>query len=77
MSHLLRSTVGAALLALAGAAAATPSFVNGLALDGAALDLSGGTSVNNGRVGYFSDIYYAPIARRGGACRTAAPATAR
>ena len=37
---------------------AAPSFVNGLTLDGAALDLSGGASVNNGRVGYFSDIYY-------------------
>lgn len=40
------------------AAQAAPSFVNGLALDGAALDLSGGSSVNNGRLGYFSDIYY-------------------
>lgn len=48
----------AALLALAGAAAAAPSFVNGLTLDGASLDLSGGSTVNNGRVGYFSDIYY-------------------
>ena len=27
---------------------AAPSFVNGLTLDGAALDLSGGASVNNG-----------------------------
>lgn len=60
MTPSLRATAGAALLALAGAAAATPSFVNGLALDGAALDLSGGTSVNNGRVGFFSDIYYDP-----------------
>ena len=51
---------GATLLALAGAAAATPSFVNGLALAGAALDLSGGTTVNDGRVGYFSDLYYDP-----------------
>jgi hypothetical protein len=51
--------LAAALLASASLAAqATPSFVNGLALDGAALDLSGGTSVNNGRLGYFSDIYY-------------------
>ena len=37
MTHALRAIAGAALLALAGAAAATPSFVNGLALDGAAL----------------------------------------
>ena len=27
-------------------------------LDAAALDLSGGTTVNAGRLGYFSDIYY-------------------
>ena len=40
--------------------AASPSFVNGMALDGGMLDLSGGTTVNNGRVGYFSDIYYDP-----------------
>lgn len=37
---------------------ATPEFVNGLALDGALLDRSGGTDANNGRVGYFSDLYY-------------------
>ena len=53
------SLITAATLALIGTAAhATPSFVNGLALDGAMLDLSGGSSANNGRVGYFSDIYY-------------------
>ena len=55
----LRAVSAAVLLASAGLAAqAAPSFVNGLALDGAALDLSGGSSVNNGRLGYFSDIYY-------------------
>ncbi len=62
MIHPLRgpatAMAGATLLALAGAAAAAPSFVNGIALDGAAFDLSGGSTVNNGRVGYFSDIYY-------------------
>jgi hypothetical protein len=48
-----------ALACLAGTAAhATPTFVNGLALPASLLDLSGGTSVNTGRVGYFSDIYY-------------------
>jgi hypothetical protein len=45
-------------LALAVPAHATITFVNGLALPGSALDLSGGTTVNNGRIGYFSDIYY-------------------
>jgi hypothetical protein len=58
MTHSLRAIAGAALLALAGSAAATPSFVNGLVLDAAALDLSGGSTVNTGRLGYFSDIYY-------------------
>jgi len=43
-----------------GGAWADPVFVNGLALDGAMLDRSGGTEVNNGRVGFFSDIYYDP-----------------
>ena len=37
---------------------AAPEFVNGLALDGALLDRNGGTDPNNGRVGYFSDLYY-------------------
>ena len=46
-----------AALLLSGAASATPSFVNGLALPGAGGDQFG-NSVNNGRVGYFSDLYY-------------------
>ena len=55
----LHALAAAGLLATASfAAQAAPSFINGLVLDGAALDLSGGTSVNNGRLGYFSDIYY-------------------
>lgn len=37
---------------------AAPEFVNGLAVDGALLDRSGGTDANTGRVGYFSDMYY-------------------
>lgn len=44
--------------ATAPAALAAPEFVNGLALDGALLDRSGGTDANTGRVGYFSDLYY-------------------
>src|SRR5215510_6554541 len=46
--------------AAAPAVLAEPTFVNGLALDGARLDRSGGTDANTGRVGYFSDIYYDP-----------------
>ncbi len=59
----IKTLAAAALFAAATAgttAHATPSFVNGLALDGAMLDLSGGSSVNNGRIGFFSDIYYDP-----------------
>ncbi|MBT9458758.1 MAG: esterase-like activity of phytase family protein [Burkholderiaceae bacterium] len=58
MNAKLNALAAAALLAATSLAHAAPSFVNGLALDGAMLDLSGGTSINNGRVGYFSDIYY-------------------
>ncbi len=57
MKLTLHALAAAALLAATNAQA-TPSFVNGLALDGAMLDLSGGSSVNNGRVGFFSDIHY-------------------
>lgn len=42
------------------AAHAAPSFVNGITIPGGLLDLSGGTSANDGRVGYFSDIYFDP-----------------
>jgi len=39
---------------------AAPQYINGLAIPGNLLDLSGGTSVNNGRFGSFSDLYYDP-----------------
>lgn len=39
-------------------ARAAPQFVNGLAIDANTLDASGGTLVNDGRLGFFSDIYY-------------------
>ena len=51
------------MIALAPAVRATPAFVNGLALPATLLDLSGGTSVNTGRVGFFSDIYFDPNRR--------------
>jgi hypothetical protein len=40
------------------AAEAAPTFVNGLTIDADTLDASGGTEVNDGRLGFFSDIYY-------------------
>ena len=49
-----------ALALLAGAAQAQPQLVNGLVIDGATLDASGGTLVNDGRLGFFSDLYYDP-----------------
>jgi hypothetical protein len=63
MMSSLRNTALAVGVGLIGAmtasvAQAAPEFVNGLALDGAMLDRSGGKDANNGRVGYFSDLYY-------------------
>ncbi len=59
-----RTLIAAAALsawAFAGAASAQTvtgtSFVNGLALSGSAVDLSGGNAFDS-RIGYFSDIYY-------------------
>jgi hypothetical protein len=54
----LKPTVALLGILFASAAQAAPSFVNGLVLSGNMSDLSGGNSANNGRVGYFSDIYY-------------------
>jgi hypothetical protein len=58
--NALRAAAGAAVLSMQALAWATPSFVNGLMLDGAALDLSGGSNANIARLGYFSDIYFDP-----------------
>lgn len=43
----------------AGTVAGTGQFINGLALDGGALDLSSGSAADR-RLGYFSDLYYDP-----------------
>ncbi len=51
----------AAALAATTAVSAAPAFVNGLVIDGSKLDASGGTLVNDGRLGFFSDIYYDPV----------------
>lgn len=54
-----RRLVALAALALAPfAAQAEPAFVNGLAIPGGTLDAAGGTLVNDGRFGFFSDLYY-------------------
>ena len=54
----IKTTTAILAILFTGAANAAPPFVNGLTLSGGALDLSGGTTANDGRVGYFSDIYY-------------------
>jgi hypothetical protein len=59
MKTLLSLAAAAACLGLGNAQAAA-TFVNGLAIPGDSLDLSGGTSANNGRVGFFSDLYFDP-----------------
>lgn len=43
---------------LAGAAHAAPTFAGALVIEGTRLDASGGTAVNDGRLGFFSDLYY-------------------
>ncbi len=42
-------------------AVASPKLVNGLVLDGADFDKAAGSTVNERRLGYFSDLYYDPI----------------
>jgi hypothetical protein len=55
---MIRSVALAAALAAGTAANAAPAFVNALVIDGSTLDASGGTAVNDGRLGFFSDIHY-------------------
>lgn len=56
----LRSAAGAIALTAAFSAQCAPEFVNALVIDANTLDASGGTAVNDGRLGFFSDIYYDP-----------------
>ena len=57
---LRKSIVVLAGLLFASAIAAGPVFVNGLAIPGETGDQYG-TDVNDGRLGFFSDLYYDPI----------------
>lgn len=47
------------VLVLTGVAQASPIFVNGITIPGGTGDVYG-TSVNDGRLGFFSDLYYDP-----------------
>lgn len=56
----MRLLAASAAALCSAAAAAAPVFVNGLVIDGSAADASGGSAVNDGRLGFFSDLYYDP-----------------
>lgn len=59
---MLRTLIplAAAALLVSSPARSAPAFVNALVLDGELVDASGGVTVNDGRLGYFSDLYYDP-----------------
>lgn len=57
-TRFLRLFLLASLPPITSPAFADPFFVNGIAIPGDTLDKSGGTDANNGRVGFFSDIFY-------------------
>jgi hypothetical protein len=57
-STFIRSAILSATGAVASVGQAAPTFVNGLAISGGTVDVSGGLTANNGRVGFFSDIFY-------------------
>jgi hypothetical protein len=54
-------TVAIALLTASNPVWAQPAFVNGLTFDGAMLDLTRQLEANQGRFGFFSDLYYDPV----------------
>lgn len=51
----------ALLTGLSSSAGAQPTFVNGLTIDGGLLDRTRAPGANEGRFGFFSDLYYDPI----------------
>ena len=57
---LVHSLIAAALASSATTGQAAPTFVNGLAIDGDDARRFGRRAVNDGRLGFFSDIYYDP-----------------
>nr|WP_315240363.1 esterase-like activity of phytase family protein [uncultured Albidiferax sp.] len=54
------STLAAAACLVCAAATAQPVFVNGIAIPGQTLDATGVPGANQGRLGFFSDIYFDP-----------------
>ena len=60
MNTRIALLVAALAATLAPAIHAAPSFAGALVIEGSRLDASGGTLVNDGRLGFFSDLYYDP-----------------
>src|SRR5262245_49512815 len=58
VSSFFHAVVLSAVGTIVSVAHAAPIFVNGLAIPGNTLDVSGGATANDGRVGFFSDIFY-------------------
>ena len=59
LRHILWLTIlSIALAATAAVAEAQPAFANGIVIDGGTLDAPG---ANDGRFGFFSDLYYDPV----------------
>ncbi|HEY5908222.1 MAG TPA: esterase-like activity of phytase family protein, partial [Vicinamibacteria bacterium] len=61
MRRVQTSIVSALLLVTAAGAVADPVFVNGLRFRGDRVDATGGSGPNEGRLGFFSDLYYDPV----------------
>ncbi len=60
MLRKLSLAIGACIALHAGVAGAQPRFVNGLVIPGETLDDTGLAGASQGRLGFFSDIYYDP-----------------
>src|SRR5918994_3468937 len=61
MRHILSVTIlSICLTAAPKLANAQPAFANGIIIDGATLDATGAVGANEGRFGFFSDLYYDP-----------------
>lgn len=58
MKTHLTTLVAALVTTLSLPVYAAPSFAGALVIEGSRLDASGGTLVNDGRLGFFSDLYY-------------------
>ena len=64
MRHIpLITFVLLSLVVMAAPAKAQPAFVNGVIIDGATLDATGAAGANDGRFGFFSDLYYDPVTK--------------